>query len=113
MIDNPELYRAQYDIIAGSWADNYDEVVLFVTSDNEITDYVLYSIGLMDQDELDEIFKKAAAGEPTEAPEQKVYTYEDILSTEFKMIIKPDLYQYNPMTKTWENKSDSTTYIKY
>ncbi len=111
MIENPDLYEAQYDIIAGSWADNYDEVVLFVTEDNEVTDYMLYSIGLMDQDEIEEIFRKAMAGEPAEAPEQKVFTYDDILNTTFKLVLNPDIYQYNYYTKKWEDQSDNAAYM--
>ena len=51
-----------------------------------------------DQDEIEEIFRKAMAGEPAEAPEQKVFTYDDILNTTFKLVLNPDIYQYNYYT---------------
>ena len=52
MLDNKNLIHDQYDILAGHLPENYNEVVLVVNKDNYISDYTLYSIGLLDSDEL-------------------------------------------------------------
>ena len=49
MLDNETLLHSQYDLLAGSWPKNYNEVVLIATEDNEISDYTLYALGLKDQ----------------------------------------------------------------
>ena len=54
MIDNEELLHSQYDILAGKWPEAYNEVVLIVDGNNQISDYTLYTLGLKDQKELEE-----------------------------------------------------------
>lgn len=44
LLDNPELLETQYDLLAGKWPENYNEVVLTVGEDNEISDYTLYTL---------------------------------------------------------------------
>ena len=58
MLDNEELLHSQYDLLAGSWPKAYNEVVLIVDENNEISDYTLYSLGLKDQKELEEKWEK-------------------------------------------------------
>ena len=45
LMDNKENVLSQYDLIYG---EKYDEVVLIVNSNNEISDYTLYALGLKD-----------------------------------------------------------------
>ena len=58
MLDNEELLHSQYDLVAGNWPTNYNEVVLIVNENNEISDYTLYALGLKDQKELEEKWNK-------------------------------------------------------
>lgn len=57
MIDNEELIDKQYDVIAGRLPEKYNEVVLVVDKNNEINDYVLYSLGLLDPSSLNGIVR--------------------------------------------------------
>lgn len=59
MLDNEELLHSQYDLIAGSWPKSYNEVVLIVNENNELNDYVLYTLGIKDQEELSKQWEKA------------------------------------------------------
>ena len=52
MLDNEELIKDQYECLAGRLPKEYNEVVLVVNKDNYISDYTLYSIGLLDSEEL-------------------------------------------------------------
>ena len=55
--ESKKLRDDEYQLVEGKWPTNYNEVVLEVDENNEITDYALYSLGLLDQDELVKNFK--------------------------------------------------------
>ena len=46
MIDNQDLLNSQYDLVAGSWPDNYNEVVVVADKNHQITDVSLYALGI-------------------------------------------------------------------
>lgn len=110
MLDNEELLYSQYDIVAGEWPKNYNEVVLIVNKNNEINDYVLYTLGLKDQNELTDKWEKTKNGESVEAEEETSYTYDELLNLEFKVILNSDYYQKN--NGLWINKSDDEEFMK-
>ena len=58
MMDNDELLKSQYDVISGKWPEKYNEVMLIVNENNEISDYTLYSLGIKNQNELTEKMHK-------------------------------------------------------
>ncbi len=70
MLDNEELLKGQYDLLAGNWPTAYNEVVLIVGKNNEISDYTLYTLGLKDQKEIEEKMKKITKGEKVEKSEE-------------------------------------------
>lgn len=110
MIDNEELLHSQYDLIAGKWPKNYNEVVLVVDENNQISDYTLYSLGLKDQNELKKKFKAMQEGKELEAPEQTSYTYDELLNLSFKLILNSDYYiKENGL---WFDKSENKDYMK-
>ncbi len=110
MLDNEKLMQSQYDIVAGSWPKNYNEIVVVVNQNNEISDYTLYTLGLMNQDELKENFNALINGEKIKKSEDKTYTYEDLLNTKFKFILNSDYYEKNG--KVWINKANDEKYLE-
>ena len=110
LLDNQELLQSQYDVIAGKWPENYNEVVLVVDENNEILDYTLYALGILDQDELEDKYQKIQDGEEVEEEEQKSYTYEELLNTEFKVLLNTDYYEKDG--DIWIDNSDDKDYIK-
>ena len=76
MLDNEVLLKSQYDLVAGAWPKEYNEVVLIADENNQISDYTLYSLGLKDQKELEKKWKAIENEETLEKEEQKVYSYE-------------------------------------
>ena len=110
MIDNDELLHSQYDVLAGHWPENYNEVVLVVTKNNEITDYALYSLGILDQDELGDIMASAMKGETYEV-EETSYTYDDLLDLSFSLMLPTDYYQKNE-DGGWDDMTDDEDYMK-
>lgn len=71
-----DLVKDQYDLLAGSWPDSYDEVILVISKNNELSDVYLYSLGLRDQSEIEDIMSAAMQGEATEVVEES-WEYED------------------------------------
>ena len=110
LLDNQELLQSQYDVLAGKWPENYNEVVLIVDENNEISDYTLYALGILDQDELEEKHEKIQNGEEVEDVEQKEYTYEELLNTKFKVLLNTDYYEKDE--DIWIDKSEDDEYIK-
>ena len=110
MLDNEELLHSQYDVIAGTWPKAYNEVVLIVNDDNEISDYTLYSLGLKDQKELEEKWKAVQNGEEIQEEEQTSYTYDELLNLSFKLILNSDYYQ--KQNNVWIDKSEDEEYMK-
>ncbi len=92
MLDNDDLIKSQYDLLAGKFPDNDNELVLIVDSENEISDYVLYTLGIKGQKELEDIFLKVNKGEKIESKETS-YTYDELLNTEYKLVLPTSLYE--------------------
>lgn len=95
LIGNRELIESQYELVAGKYPAAYNEVVLVVDANNEIDDITLYSLGLKDRDEYEEIKSKTEAGEPVNSSDYETasYTYEDILNLKFKLVSACDYYE--------------------
>ena len=107
------LYENQYDVKAGRWPQNYDECVLVLTSDGGISDFLLYTLGLRDQLELDEMIREFINEEDVNTPADiGNYTYEDILGKTFKLVNVSDCYEYDSQYKVWKDKSDNKEYMK-
>ena len=110
MLDNEELLHSQYDLIAGNWPTNYNEVVLIVNENNEISDYTLYALGLKDQKELEEKWNKVQNGETVEESEKTSYTYDELLNLSFKLVLNSDYYKKE--NGLWVDKSEDEEYMK-
>lgn len=107
------LYENQYDVKAGRWPQNYNECVLVLTSDGGISDFLLYTLGLRDQLELDEMIQEFINEEDVNTPADiGNYTYEDILDKTFKLVNVSECYEYDSQYKIWKDKSDNKEYIK-
>ena len=110
MLDNKDLINSQYDVLAGHMPNSYDEVVLTVDEDNQISDYTLYSLGLRDIDELKDKMNKIKNGEQVEEDENQVFSYDDLLGLEFRLLLNTDYYEKE--NGMWVDKSDDEEYLK-
>lgn len=109
MLDNEALNKQQYDLVAGKWPKKYNELVLIVDKTNHISDYTLYSIGLLDQDDLKEQFNKMVSGEEVSFKTTS-YKTSDILNLKFRLVKNSDYYQKE--NEMWLDKSDDEEYVK-
>ena len=100
--------RSQYDLLYGKWPENYDEVILFVDGNNEISDLMLYALGLMSSDHMTDSLSAAMDGEALEA-EVRSWSYEELCAMDFKLLLPAEKYQYEPGTDTWVDMSATET----
>ena len=113
MPESEKLYKDQYEVKAGRWPENYDECVVVLTSGGSISDFMLYTLGLRDALELDEMIQQFINEENVDTPDDiGSYTYEDILNVTFKVINSADCYQYDSEYQIWTDKTDNEEYMK-
>ncbi|HCQ55117.1 MAG TPA: ABC transporter [Clostridiales bacterium] len=110
MLDNQNLLQSQYDVLAGKWPTKYNEVVLIVDENNEVSDYTLYSLGIKDIKELNESMEKIKNKEKVEAGESESYSYDDLLNYKFKILLNTDYYKESG--NTWQDMSNDDEYMK-
>ena len=110
MLSNRTLVEEQYDVIAGRFPEEKNEVVLVVDERNEINDMYLYALGLKDQDEIPDILAAIMRGEEYENADTS-YSYEELLSLRFSLLLPTDLYQ-KTTDGTWEYRGDNADYVK-
>ena len=110
MLDNQNLLQSQYDVLAGNWPTKYNEVVLIVDENNEISDYTLYSLGIKDIKELNESMEKIKNKEEVEAGESESYLYDDLLNYKFKILLNTDYYKKSG--NAWQDMSNDDEYMK-
>ena len=110
----PKLYNEEYDVLAGKWAEKANEAILVLMDRNRITDYMLYSLGLRDYNELNEMVKKFNEGTIVEVSEDdpKSFKYKDFIGITYKVVPTYQKYSYDERYKVWTDKSDDKEFMK-
>ena len=113
MIDDQSLLDSQYDVVAGHWPTSANEAVMVLSSRGTVGDYTLYSIGALDINELNDLVNSAMTADGgVETPETGTdFTYDDALSTTFKVLSPADAYRKNEETGMWTDMSDDADFM--
>lgn len=113
MIDDQSLLDSQYDVVAGHWPTSANEAVMVLSSRGTVGDYTLYSIGALDIDELNDLVNSAMTADgKIETPETAAdFTYDDALSTTFKVLSPADAYRKNEETGMWADMSGDADFM--
>ena len=113
MIDDQSLLDSQYDVVAGHWPTSANEAVMVLSSRGTVGDYTLYSIGALDIDELNDLVNSAMTADgKIETPETAAdFTYDDALSTTFKVLSPADTYRKNEETGMWADMSGDADFM--
>lgn len=113
MIDDQSLLDSQYDVVAGHWPTSANEAVMVLSSRGTVGDYTLYSIGALDINELNDLVNSAMAADGgAETPETGAdFTYDDALSTTFKVLSPADAYRKNEETGMWTDMSGDADFM--
>ncbi len=114
MIDDQSLLDSQYDVVAGHWPTSANEAVMVLSSRGTVGDYTLYSIGALDIDELNDLVNSAmtADGKVKTPKTGSDFTYDDALSTTFKVLSPADAYRKNEETGMWTDMSGDADFMK-
>ena len=107
---NQDLLQTQYEVLDGEMPDKWNEVVLVVSEDNRITDFTLYSLGILDLTELRQALQNAMTGQEVNIDTTiHEYTYADFLGLEFKLLPSSDYYQ--EQDGIWKDMSEDELFL--
>ena len=107
LISKEEILRSQYTILAGRMPENYNEVVLIVNRYNQVTDYTLYSLGILDDSELTDAIQKTVDGEKVENINSvESIDFDELLGLKFKLLLNTDYFAKDGNIWT-DKRSDS------
>ncbi len=108
LFDNDKMLLDNYDLVAGNLPKNYNEVVVMIDSNNEISDYTLYALGLKSKSELEDMVKKSENGEDAKSKIEE-YNYDDLLGLNYKLVFNSDYYVLE--NGIWIDKSNNDDYV--
>ena len=110
LYDNEDLLNSQFEVIEGKMPAKKNEVVLVVDKNEEISDYTLYTLGYLDQDELIDNMNKMLKGEEIKSSKELSYDYKDFIGDKFKLVLNTDIYEKE--NGIWIDKSNDEKFIK-
>ena len=111
MLDNQDLLKQQYDVLAGHWPENKNEVVLVVDKNNEISDFTLYTLGIRDSSELSDMVSTILSGGEVPEIDKMEFSYDDLLNLKFKVVLPGNLYKKNS-DGTYTDMSTDADFLK-
>lgn len=110
--EESSLYQEQYDMKAGHWPENKQQAVLVLNPNGKITDFMLYTLGLRDPNELDQMLQQFANQDKITISKGKdIYNYDEILGITFKVVQATQFYQYDDEYQIWRDKKDNQEYM--
>ena len=113
MIDNMDKLESQYDVLKGTWPSQYDEMVIVLPNKNTISDLLVYSLGIRDYSELNDMVTKLMSGEKVNMNNKPYdFTYDELMNIKLKLILPYETYKYNSKYNIYEDMSDNEEYMK-
>ena len=113
MMDNEELLKSQYKTLAGRWPEKYNELLLVLDSEDQLNDYIVYTLGLRNPQELKDMINDVMDGKKVENTNKRLeWTYDDFLGMEFALVHACDTYKRNSSYDVWEDMSDDEDYME-
>ncbi len=113
MIDDIDTLDEQFEVLAGSWPKEYNELLIVLSEKHTIADMLVYYLGLRDPQELNEMISKMMAGETVEIKNTPYeFTYDELLNIDLRLILGSDLYKYNSKYNIYEDMSEDEKYMK-
>ena len=110
--ESTEMVNEQYELLEGKFPEKYNEIVLVLPDENKISDLMLYSLGLRNQDELQDLLTKIMSGEDVEKLETPLeFTYDELKNIEFKLVDSSALYKYNEKYNVYEDMTEDEEFM--
>lgn len=113
MIEDDKVLNESYDVLAGKWPEKYDEMVIVLSEANNISDLLVYSLGLRDNDELNDMMSSIMGGKSVDINnEPLVLSYDDLMNIDLRLVMPSDMYKYNEKYKVYEDMSGNDDYMR-
>ena len=113
MIEDTDLLKGQYNLVAGTWPQDYNQLVLVLNYQGGVSDYLLYLMGLRDTSELEAMVKQFQNEEEVSLPEDTLeFTYDQLLGVTFKLVPATEFYTYDDTYNVWTNRQSDNAYMK-
>ena len=113
MVEDKESLSEQYDVLAGRWPEEYSEMIIVLSEPNGISDLLVYSLGLRDNNELTEMVTKIMSGEAVNINNDPLeLSYDELMNITLKLIMPSDIYKYNDNYQVYEDMSEDNDYMK-
>lgn len=113
MMNNQELLSEQFKVVAGEWPQEYNELVLVLDSPDQLNDYIVYTLGMRDPQELKDMINEVMKGNEVKVNNEPLeWTYDYILGKEFALVNACDTFRRNSSYDVWEDMSDDDAYMK-
>ena len=110
--ESTEMVNEQYELLEGKFPEKYNEIVLVLPDENKISDLMLYSLGLRNQNELQDLLTKIMSGEDVEKLETPLeFTYDELKNIEFKLVDPSALYKYNEKYNVYEDMTEDEEFM--
>ena len=112
MVDDRGMLESQYKVLQGRWPQNYNEVILILPEENSISDLLLYSLGLRDSKELENMISKLMKGEKVEEVNEPLeFTYEELMNIPLKLVDPTSTYKYNEKYQVYEDMTGDEEFM--
>ncbi|MBQ8082905.1 MAG: ABC transporter ATP-binding protein/permease [Clostridia bacterium] len=108
LVSNRELREQQFELVEGEWPSSKNEVALILNSNNHVSDYVLYTIGMLDISDMNKMVEKAKAGKKVEDETHK-FDYNDAIGLKFRAFAPAELYRKSG--DVYVDKSEDSKFV--
>ena len=113
LLADQHLLDKQAVVEVGRWPEAYDECVLVTTRGGWLSDYTLYSLGVHNTKDMEDMLTQALNGEDVEVPEiESTFTKDDALNLTFKVVPAVNLYQKHVDQGTWTDMTGDKAFMK-
>lgn len=100
-------------LLAGRYPEKYNEMIVVLSNSGEISDFLTYSLGFHDTNELNDIITSIMGGESVEIKNEPLtLEYDDLLNTDLRLVYAADLYKYNDKYNVYEDMSSNSDFVK-
>lgn len=108
LVSNQTLREQQYELVEGTWPSSKNEVALIVNSNNRVSDYVLYTIGMLDITDMNKMVEQAKKGKTVKDKEHQ-FDYKDAIGLKFRAFAPAELYRKSG--DVYVDKSEDSKYV--
>ena len=89
------LNTERYELLAGKMPEKYDELLLVTGANDDLSDLVLFTLGLRDQSEVTRMFSDLLSGQSMTTAEEISFSYDELLGLNFMLVLPGDMYTPN------------------